>query len=191
MGKRSTSPSEHTSADTTCETDIRTRDKLSSACWWSGVFYRDVKFFSPSYAPVICNHCPPPSPPKGDSGDNDFSSIRTLLKALHCGDLLRVIALLFIRVNFTGIYLHNITRPAFTRYCGGTQKVIAHTLALLSPAHPSRWGGQGLQMTGALCLTWLKMCEIISTDCKTQIIIKTMAAQLSKQHNNSLKYDNN
>ena len=33
MGKRSTSPSEHTSADTICETDIRTRDKPSSACW--------------------------------------------------------------------------------------------------------------------------------------------------------------
>ena len=32
MGKRSTSPSEYTSADTICETDIRTRDKPSSAC---------------------------------------------------------------------------------------------------------------------------------------------------------------
>ena len=44
MGKWSTSPSEHTSADTICETDIRTRDKPSSACWWSWVFYWDVKF---------------------------------------------------------------------------------------------------------------------------------------------------
>ena len=33
MGKQSTPPSEHTSADTICETDIRTRDKPSSACW--------------------------------------------------------------------------------------------------------------------------------------------------------------
>ena len=82
-------------------------------------------------------------PPTGNSGDNDFSSIRALLKALHCGDLLSVIALLFIRVNFTGVYLGNITSPAFTRYCGGTQKVIARTLAPLSPAHPRRWGGRG------------------------------------------------
>ena len=36
-----------------------------------------------------------------------------------------------------------------------------------------------------LCLTWLKMSEIILTDCKTQIIIKIMAAQLNKQHSNS------
>ena len=89
-------------------------------------------------------------PPTGNSGDNDFSSIRALLKALHCVALLRVIALLFIRVNFTGVYMRNITSPAFTRYCGGTQKVIARTLVPLSPAHPRKWGGQGLQMTGAL-----------------------------------------
>ena len=38
------------------------------------------------------------------SRDNDFSSITVLLKALHCGDLLRVIALLFIIVNSTGVY---------------------------------------------------------------------------------------
>ena len=38
----------------------------------------------------------PPSP-TGNSRDNDFSSI----KAVHCGDLLRVIALLLIIVNST------------------------------------------------------------------------------------------
>ena len=95
---------------------------------------------------------PHPTPPTGNSGDNNFSSITALLKALHRGDLLGVIALLFIRVNFTGVGLRNITSPAFTRYCGGTQKVIALTLALLSPTHPHRWGEAGvtLQMTGTL-----------------------------------------
>ena len=60
--------------------------------------------------------------------------------------------------KFHGVYLRNITSPALTLYCGGTQKVIARTLAPLSPAHPRRcvcvWGGgvragQELQMTGA------------------------------------------
>ena len=107
-------------------------------------------------APVICNHCPPPPPPPppptGNSGDNDFSSIRALLKTLHCGDLLRVIALLFIRVNFTGVYLRNITSPAFTRYCGGTQKVMPRTLAPLSPAHPRRWWWGGAGVTNDWCI---------------------------------------
>ena len=71
------------------------------------------------------------------------------------GDLLRIIALFFIIhvhvVNSTGVYLRNITSPALTLHCGGTQKVTApHT----SPAipRPSPWvvGGQWLQMTGAL-----------------------------------------
>ena len=54
----------------------------------------------------MCNHCPPPT---GSSRDNDFSSIRALLKALHCGNLLRVVALLFIIVNSRGVYLRNIS----------------------------------------------------------------------------------
>ena len=65
---------------------------------------------------------PPCPPPTGNSGDNDFSAITALLKALYCGDLLRVIALLFIRVNSTGVYLRNITSLALTWYCGGTEK---------------------------------------------------------------------
>ena len=48
--------------------------------------------------------------------------------------------------KFLGVYLRNITSPAFTRYCGGTQKVIAPHI---SPAVPVGGGGQGLQMTGA------------------------------------------
>ena len=48
--------------------------------------------------------------------------------------------------KFLGVYLRNITSPALTRYCGGTQKVIAPHI---SPAVPVG-GGQGLQMTGAL-----------------------------------------
>ena len=57
--------------------------------------------------------------------------------------------------KFHGVYLCNITSPAPTRYCGGTQKVIAPHI---SPAIPVGGGvgvegwGQGLQMTGALCV---------------------------------------
>ena len=111
-------------------------------------------FWTP-YAPVICNHYPPNK--TGNSGDN-FSSITALLKALHCGDLLRVIALLFIIVNSMGVYLRNITRPALTRHCGELKRSLPCSLAPLSPAHPRRWEGregrergrQWLQMTGAL-----------------------------------------
>ena len=68
------------------------------------------------YAPVICNHCPPTY---GEQRGQRLFILTALLKALYCGDLLRVIALLFIR------YLRNITSPALTWYCEGTQKVIA------------------------------------------------------------------
>ena len=76
---------------------------------------------------------PPPTPPTGNSGDNDFSSITALLKALYCGDLLRVKALLFILVNSMGVYLCNTTSSALTRHCGGTRKV---TTPHISPAIP-------------------------------------------------------
>ena len=79
----------------------------------------------------------PPPPP---SGDNDFSTITALLKALYCGDLLRVIALLFISVNSTGyIYVKSQARH-LTRYCGRTQKVISPHISL---AIPRRWGYRG------------------------------------------------
>ena len=52
--------------------------------------------------PVICNHCPPHT---GNSGDYDFPLFTALLKALHCGDLLRVIAPLFININFSLRYV--------------------------------------------------------------------------------------
>ena len=98
----------------------------------------------------ICNHCPPPT---GNSKDNDFSSITALLKVLHCGDLLRVIALLFIIVNSTGVYRCNITSPALTQHCGGggwTQNVtVPHISPTIPPPIPVG-GGQWLQMTGAL-----------------------------------------
>ena len=89
-----------------------------------------------SNAPVICNHCPPLT---GNSGDNDFSSIT----ALYCGDLLRVIALLFIRVNSTG-YIYVISQARHSPGTAGELKrSLPRTLAPLSPAHPSRWGGGG------------------------------------------------
>ena len=48
--------------------------------------------------------------PPGNSGDNDFSSIT----ALHYGDLLRVIALLFIRPKKTSHFrTGNPTDPTF------------------------------------------------------------------------------
>ena len=68
-----------------------------------------LKTLSTSSAQVICNHC---SPPMGNSGDNDFSSTTALLKALHCGELLRVKGLVFIIVISTGVYLRNATSPA-------------------------------------------------------------------------------
>ena len=68
----------------------------------------------------------------GNSGE-DFSSI----KALHCSDLLRVVAFLFTIVNSTVVYLRNITSPALTWHCWGIQKV---TAPHISSAHP-RWCG--------------------------------------------------
>ena len=97
---------------------------------------------------------PAPTPtyaPTGNSGDNDISSIKALLKVLHCGDLLRVIAPLFIIVNSKGTNFRNITSPELTGTVGEQKRSLLRTLALLSPAHPRRWGGGGqwLQMTGA------------------------------------------
>ena len=113
--------------------------------------------FYQGYAPVICNHCtraPPPRsppPPTGNSGDNNFSSITVLLKALYCGDLLRVIALLFIRVNSTG-YIYVISQA---RHLPGTagelKRSLPRTFAPLSPAHPRRWWGAGV--TNDWCIT--------------------------------------
>ena len=98
-------------------------------------------------APVICNHCsaragisPRDStapPPLGNSGDNDFSSITALLKALHCGHLLRVIAMLFMIVlkSHGGVYLSNITSPALR----GVGNLKGHCPPHVSPAL-NRWG---------------------------------------------------
>ena len=91
----------------------------------------------------------------GIAGTTTFHPL-ALLKALGCGDLLRVITLLFIIVNSTGVYRCNITSPALTQHCrggGGELKMsLFRTLAQLSPAHPRRSGvgEQWLQMTGAL-----------------------------------------
>ena len=62
----------------------------------------------------------------------------------------RIIALLFIVVNSTGVYLCNITSPALTRHCGGAKSHYPPTLAPLSP----EVGGQWLQMTGALVISY-------------------------------------
>ena len=83
-------------------------------------------------------HPPSTHPPTENSGDNDFSSITALLKAQHCGELLRNISLLFIIVNSTGVYLHNITSPTLT--AGELKRSLPRTLAPQSPAHPRRRG---------------------------------------------------
>ena len=71
--------------------------------------------------------------PMGNSGDNDFFILTALLKALYCGDLLRVIALLFIRVNSLG-YIYIISQA---RHLPGTagecKRSLPRTLAPLSP----------------------------------------------------------
>ena len=120
------------------------------------------------YAPVSCNHCPSPPTPhlQGNSGDDDFSSIKALLKALHCKDLLRVIARLFITVNSTGVYLRNVTSPALTWHCGETQKVTAPHFSLAIP-RPSLYvcvggGGRGgTVVTNDWCIStpWLTILQ--------------------------------
>ena len=94
----------------------------------------------------------PPHTPTGNSGDNDFSSITVLLKALYCGDLLRVMALLFIRVNSTG-YIYVISQAQhLPSTAGELKRSLPRTLAPPIPAV----GRQGLQMTGALLLSLKK-----------------------------------
>ena len=92
------------------------------------------------------------SPPPhlwGIAGTTFHPSQPLVLKALHCGDLLRVIPLLFITVNSTGVYLRNMTTPPLW---GNSQ--------VHCPAHYPRYpppipvGGRGggvqwLHMTGA------------------------------------------
>ena len=88
---------------------------------------------------------PPSTLPMGNSGDNDFSSI----KALHCGVLLRVIAQLFIIVNSKGVYLRNVASSALT-----LKRSLPRTLAPLSPAYPCR--------RGALSGVTNERCSIVS-----------------------------
>ena len=98
-------------------------------------------------APFICNHCPPPPPPTGNSR-NDFSSI----KALHCRDLLRVIAPLFIIVTSTG-YICVISQARHLPGAAGElERSLPRTLAPLSPAHPRRLWGGGAVVTNDWCI---------------------------------------
>ena len=110
-----------------------------------------------TYAPVICKICPPLPPPHthpyGEWRGQRLFIHQCSAKALHCGDLLRVIALLFIIVTSMG-YICVISQA---RHLPGTaeerQRSLPRTLAPLYPAHPRSWeggGGQWLQMTCAL-----------------------------------------
>ena len=110
----------------------------------------------PPNAPVICNHCPPLHPPppppphthlRGIAGTTTFHHNSPAKSPVLRGPAESHSPALY-KSKFHGIYLCNITSPALTRYCGGTQKVIAPHI---SPAIPVVWGGgQGLQMTGVL-----------------------------------------
>ena len=51
--------------------------------------------------------------------------------------------------KFHGVYLRNIKSPALTRYCGGTQKVIAPHI---SPAILVGGGGGGAGVTNDWCI---------------------------------------
>ena len=83
---------------------------------------------------------------------DDFSFIKALLKALHCGDLLRVIALLFIIVNSTGVYLHEYHR----RHLPGTAGKIKRSLpCTLAPPIPLG-GGRGRAGSGYKCWCIIK-----------------------------------
>ena len=114
----------------------------------------------------------PPPPPTGNSGDNDFSSVT----ALHCGDLLGVMALLFIMVNSTRVYLHNITSrhlrnitsPALTRIVGELERSLPRTLAPLSPAHPRRWRAV---VTNDRCINqcWVSIFLSVTDNCPARI----------------------
>ena len=99
-------------------------------------------------------------PPTGNSGGNDFSSITALLKALYCGDLLRVIALLFIRVNSTG-YIYVISQAQhLPGTAGEPERSLPRTLAPLSPAHPRRWGGRGYKWLVHKQRLFIKCCIV-------------------------------
>ena len=90
-----------------------------------------------------------PPPPTENSEDIHCSPAKN---SAHGGDLLRVVAQLFIIVNSVGVYLHNITSLALW----GTEKVTAPNISPTIPRPSRRWGGgvgagagQWLQMTGA------------------------------------------
>ena len=107
------------------------------------------------YAPVICNHCsapPPPPPPhlRGIAGTTTFHPNSPAKSPVLRGPAESHSPALY-KSKFLGVYLRNITSPALTQYCGGTQKVIAPHI---SPAIPVVGGGvQALQITGALIIS--------------------------------------
>ena len=100
------------------------------------------------------------SPATGNSGDNNVSSSTALLKALHCKDLLWVIALLFTLLTSTGVYLHNITCMALQGELKGS---LPHTVAhYISPTQPGRWRGEcGAVVTDDLWITVNSMDELL------------------------------
>ena len=96
---------------------------------------------------------------RGIVGGSDFSSIAALLKAMHYGDLLRVIALLFIIVNSTGVICVISLARHLLASAGGRKKSLPRTLAPLSPAKPvgGRGGGGGSGQ-------WLQITDVCIND---------------------------
>ena len=108
------------------------------------------------YALVVCSP-PPPPPASGNSGDFDFWSSKSLLKAPSCGDCSMVEPLLFppppqpAIFSFQGPFCLYKANPGYFHH---TAMAILwskpHSFPRLSPALLLGLGGPWLQMTSAL-----------------------------------------
>ena len=97
-----------------------------------------------SYALVICNHSPLAP---GNSGDFDFWSSKSLLKAPPCRDCTAVFLCSLLSFHFTALFAYMVFSP----HCRGTTLVKALLISTAIPFLPWGWG-PWLQMTSALAL---------------------------------------
>ena len=109
-----------------------------------------------------------------NSGDNDFSSITALLKALHCWD--ESGTLLFIIVNSMVAYLRNITSPALRwntkSYCP------AHSPRYPQP-FPVVWWRWGCSSCNWLVIVW---CINVGLDQLAKPTQHSVSAMLTLGH---------
>ena len=97
------------------------------------------------YTPVICNHCPPPPHIRGIAGTMTFHPNSPAKSPVLRGPTESHSPALY-KSKFLGVYLRNITSPALTQYCGGTQKVIALHIS------PTILVGGGAGVTNDWCI---------------------------------------